>query len=184
MKILGGEFKARNITVPQGVRPVSLRVKKSCFDILKGELEQKRVLDLFAGSGSLGIEAISRGARQAVFTDSSPKSIAVIRKNLSSFAINDKSKTYVKKALAAIKGFAAKNEQFDIIFLDPPYYKGMLRKALQALEEYDIVAPSGYLVCFCYRKDEILEQSDKFTVVVEKKYGQTIILIYKKEALS
>jgi len=184
MKILGGEFKTRNIFVPKGIRPVSLRVKKSCFDILKDELEGKRVLDLFAGSGSLGIEAISRGASEATFTDSSPKCIVAIKKNLSSFAINDKSRTYIRNYLQAIKGFAAKKEQFDIIFLDPPYYKGMLRKALQALEEYDIVAPSGYLVAFCYRKDEILEQSEKFTIIVDKKYGQTIVLIYKKEALS
>jgi 16S rRNA (guanine966-N2)-methyltransferase len=180
MKILGGEFKSRNITVPREVRPVSLRVKKACFDILRGELEGKKVLDLFAGSGSLGLEAISRGANEAVFIDSNPRCIAVVRKNISSFAIDHKSRTYVKNALQAIKSFSVRKEQFDIIFLDPPYYRGEIRKTLQALEEYDIVANSGYVVAFCYWKDEALEQSEKFTIIVDKKYGQTIILIYKK----
>jgi len=180
MKILEGEFKARNIVVPRGVRPVSLRVKKACFDILRGELEAKTILDLFAGSGSLGIEAISQGAAQATFVDFNPKCIAAVRRNISTFAIQSKSRSYIKKGLAAIKYFFAYKEKFDIIFLDPPYYKGLLRKTLQALEEYDILTPSGYVVAFCYHKDEILEQSEKFTIVVNKKYGQTIILIYKK----
>ncbi len=180
MKILGGEFRSRNIIVPQGIRPVSLRVKKACFDILKGELEGKRVLDIFAGSGSLGLEAISRGAKDAVFIDSNPKCITAVRKNISSFAIDYKSRSYVKNSLQAIKNFSADSEKFDIIFVDPPYYRGEVRKTLQALQDYDILANSGYVIAFCYWKDEALEHSEKLTLIVNKKYGQTIILIYKK----
>jgi len=82
MKILGGKLRGRNIIVPSGIRPVSLRVKKSCFDILRGEIRGKRILDLFGGSGSLGIEALSQGAKEAIFLDSDRRCVAAIRKNL------------------------------------------------------------------------------------------------------
>jgi len=179
MKILAGELKKRNIVVPRGIRPVSLRVKKSCFDILADEIRGKRVLDLFAGSGSLGIEALSRGAEKAVFLDSNQRSILAIKKNIYSLKIAKKAQVYLRESLAGIKKLAANNVIFDVIFVDPPYYKGLLIKALQALEEYDILATSGYIVAFCYSKDKYLIESNKFEVIFQKNYGQTALLIYK-----
>ena len=180
MKIAAGKFKGRNITAPLGIRPLSIRVKESCFNILKGEVEGKRVLDLFAGSGSLGIEAISQGAKEAHFVEIKKKCLKVIEKNLKSFTIVSEARTYQKDALSAIKDFSCYKEQFDLIFLDPPYNEGLLIKALQLLEEYAILAPSGYLVALCCQKDEFLEESSKFSLIVNRRYGQTRLLIYRK----
>jgi len=181
MRILGGKFKRRNIIVPSGIRPVSLRVKKSCFDILKGEIQDKRVLDLFGGSGSLGIEALSQGAKEAIFLDSDRRCVAVIRKNLTSLGLSPQQKVILKDSASGIKDFSTYKERFDIIFLDPPYHSGLLTKTLQLLEEYDIVSPSGYIVIFCYTKDDFVQARRGFSLIIEKKYGQTLFLIYRRD---
>jgi len=181
MRVLGGKFKGRNIIVPSGIRPVSLRVKKSCFDILKGEIQGKRVLDLFGGSGSLGIEALSQGAKEAIFLDSDRRCVAAIRKNLTSLGFNPQQKVILKDSASGIKDFFTYKESFDIIFLDPPYHSGLLTKALQLLEEYDIVTPSGYIVTFCYTKGDFVQARRGFSLIVEKKYGQTLFLVYRRD---
>ena len=181
MKILGGKFKGRNIVASSGIRPVALRVKKSCFDILRGEIQGKRVLDLFGGSGSLGIETLSQGAKEAIFLDSNRRCVAAIRSNLTSLGLDPREKVILKDSASGIKDFHTYKEKFDIIFLDPPYYSGLLTKTLQLLEEYDIVAPSGYIVTFCYTKDDFVQARRGFSLIVEKKYGQTLFLIYRKD---
>ena len=181
MKILGGKLRGRNIIVPSGIRPVSLRVKKSCFDILRGEIRGKRILDLFGGSGSLGIEALSQGAKEAIFLDSDRRCVAAIRKNLVSLGFDPRQKVILKDSASGIKDFFTYRESFDIIFLDPPYHSDLLTKALQLLEEYAIVTPSGYIVTFCYTKDDFIQARKGFSLIVEKKYGQTLFLIYRKD---
>ncbi|NQT28389.1 MAG: 16S rRNA (guanine(966)-N(2))-methyltransferase RsmD [Candidatus Omnitrophica bacterium] len=181
MRILSGKCKGRNIIVPSGIRPVSLRVKKSCFDILKGEIQGKRILDLFGGSGSLGIEALSQGAREAIFLDSDRRCVAVIRKNLTLLGFNPQQKVILKDSASGINDFFAYKENFDIIFLDPPYHRGLLTKSLQLLEDYDIVTPSGYVVTFCYTKDDFVHARRGFSLIVERKYGQTLFLIYRRD---
>lgn len=181
MRILGGKFKGRNIAVPSGIRPVSLRLKKSCFDILRDEVEDKRVLDLFGGSGSLGIEALSRGAKDALFLDSDRRCVAVIRSNLSSLGIDSRQKVVLKDSASGIRDFFTYKEKFGLVFLDPPYYSGLLTKTLQLLEEYDIVSPSGYVVAFCYVKGDFVQTRKGFSLIVEKKYGQTLFLIYRRD---
>ncbi len=181
MKILSGKFKGRNIIVPSGIRPVSLRVRKSCFDILKGEIQGKRVLDLFGGSGSLGIEALSQGASEAIFLDLERRCVAAIRKNLASLGLNPQQKVILKDSASGINDFYTYKESFDIIFLDPPYHSGLLTKTLQLLEEYDIVAPLGYIVTFCYTKDDFVQARKGFSLIVERKYGQTLFLVYRRD---
>lgn len=180
MKILGGKLKRKNVIVAPGVRPVSLKVKKSCFDILRGEFSGKRILDLFAGSGSLGLEALSQGAKEVLFLDSNPKCVAAIRKNLSLLGFSPQEKVFLKDSVSGVKDFFTYRENFDLIFLDPPYHKGLLIKTLQQLEQYDIVASSGYIVAFCYLRDEFSQTGDKFSLIVKRKYGQTLFLVYRK----
>ncbi|MBU0693986.1 MAG: RsmD family RNA methyltransferase [Candidatus Omnitrophica bacterium] len=212
MKIIKGTLKGRNIICPPHIRPVSLRVKKACFDILKGEIEGRRVLDLFAGSGSLGIEALSCGAKQAIFIDIEGECIETIKKNLTSLKLVLEAEVYpirkipcglpqskyfstgagfnspefsngvyLKDVFRAVEDFAALGEKFDLIFLDPPYYKGMIKKFLQTLEEYDILTAPGFLIGFCYVKDDVLMDSNRFSLILEKKYGQNLLLIYRKK---
>jgi 16S rRNA (guanine966-N2)-methyltransferase len=180
MRISGGVFKSRQLSVPSGSRPVSFRVRKSCFDIVGDQIPGRKVLDLFSGSGALGIEAISRGAREAVFVEAKAASLAVIRRNIISLGLGSVSRLIRKDSFLAIAHFFKRKEYFDLLFLDPPYYKGMLRKALQALEEYDIVAPSGYIIGFCYLKDDFLKKSEKFSLISRRNYGQTSLLIYRR----
>ncbi|MCM8787299.1 MAG: 16S rRNA (guanine(966)-N(2))-methyltransferase RsmD [Candidatus Omnitrophica bacterium] len=179
MKVISGLFKGRNLICPKKTRPVTLMVKKACFDILKGEIVNKNILDLFGGSGSLGIEAISLGAKNVVFVDINKRCIEAIKKNLLLLKITNKAILYQKEATKAIKDFSKKGILFDVVFLDPPYYKGILRKVLQTLEVCDIVTPFGYLVCFCYIKDDIKREIVNFSLILEKNYGQTLLLIYK-----
>jgi 16S rRNA (guanine(966)-N(2))-methyltransferase RsmD len=137
------------------------------------------VLDLFAGSGSLGLEAISCGAKEAVFVEGDNECIENIKKTAGIFKIEQQTKVYLKDGIKAIKDFFEHKKCFDLIFIDPPYCKGMLKKTLQALEEYDILTPFGYLVCLGYFKGDCPENS-KFSLILKRKYGQTLLLIYRK----
>jgi len=181
MKVLSGKLKGRKLVACSDIRPVSQRVRKSCFDILGLEVQGKKVLDLFAGSGSLGIEALSRQASGCTFIDSSPAALGALKKNLVSLSLEAETQSYLKDVFLAIRELSARKLTFDIVFLDPPYYKQMLTKALQQLGEYDIVSPSGYIVAFCYEKDAFCTEISNFSLRVKKKYGQTLLLIYAKE---
>ena len=182
MKILTGTLKGRTVQCPPHIRPVSSRVRKACFDIIGDYLQGTSVLDLFAGSGALGIESLSWEAGRAVFVDIKRRNIEVVKKNIYPLKLAQKSRLYVKDAFKAIKDFHARGEQFDLIFLDPPYYQGMVRKALQNLEEYDIVTPLGFIVGFSSVKDEYPEQTRNFTLTVRRHYGQTLVLMSKKRS--
>jgi 16S rRNA (guanine(966)-N(2))-methyltransferase RsmD len=155
-------------------------VREALFDVIKEEVPEKKVLDLFSGSGSLGIEALSLGAQEATFVDIKKSSFKVICKNLSSLRITSKARVYLKDAFKAIRDFSLKGEKFDIIFLDPPYYKGLVRKTLQTLEGYDILTPHGFIVVTCYYKDTTDKYCKRFLNIFSKNYGQTLLLVYKK----
>ena len=182
MKILMGKFKGKNIKVPAGdARPVSNLVKKACFDILHEVVPDSSVLDVFAGSGALGLEALSQGAKAAVFVDMARPSINAVKKNIAALGGDLNTRVFQKDSFAAVKDFSVYGEEFDLIFVDPPYYNGMVKKLLQSLSEYDIVARSGFVVCFCYLKDEFIEDSKRFSLILKKKYGQTCLLVYQKQ---
>ncbi|MBD3264804.1 MAG: 16S rRNA (guanine(966)-N(2))-methyltransferase RsmD [Candidatus Omnitrophica bacterium] len=179
MRICGGEFRGRKISVPRGVRPVSLRVKEACFNIIKEVLPSAGVLDLFAGTGSLGLEAISQGAKDVYFAEKTRNHYKILLANIESFGVEDKSVVFFGDCFEFLKKLVQEGLKFDIIFLDPPYYKGLIRKTLQAIKDYDILAHSGFIVSFCYYKDIFIEESGEFFLVLKKKYGQTLLLIHK-----
>ncbi|MCF7908709.1 MAG: 16S rRNA (guanine(966)-N(2))-methyltransferase RsmD [Candidatus Omnitrophica bacterium] len=180
MRIVSGKLKGRKLVAAGKTRPVSERIRKSCFDILADEVQDKKVLDLFAGSGALGLEALSRGAKECIFVDSSNSAKGAIKKNILSLNLEAETELYLKDAFLAIEAFYRRQERFSLVFLDPPYYRQMLTKALQRISEYDIVCPSGYLVAFCYEKDDFVTEISGFSLKVNKKYGQTVLLIYVK----
>lgn len=179
MRVLAGKLRGRKIEAPVGIRPVLQRVKKSCFDIIAAEIEGKRVLDLYAGSGSLGIEALSRGASQVCFGDISQSNLKVVKKNLANLGLNQ-IKLYCRDACYLVKAFNQKKSCFDLIFLDPPYGRLLLTKSLQALESYDILARSGYLVAFCGKNEQFKQNYNLFSLIWLKNYGQSRLLIYRK----
>ena len=180
MKIIAGEIKNQPLKVPLHIRPASSRLKKGLFDLLQDEIRGKSVLDAFAGSGSLGIEALSRGARTAVFVDINKSCIKTVVANLKKLRLISRSEVIIKDAFRALKDFSGRKKTFEVILFDPPYYRDMAKKALQTIEEYDILAPSGYLVVLCYCRDRIGEGYCQGELVVSRDYGQSRVLIYRK----
>ncbi len=179
MKVLQGYLKNRPILVPKGIRPVTVRVKEAILDILAEVIEGAAVLDLFAGSGALGIETLSGGARSVVFVDRDPGVCGAVRRNLKNIRKEAQAVVYTHEAQAALQRFQATKKQFDIVFIDPPYCQGLTRKTLHTIDEYDIVTPHGFVVITCFYKDIFDFQLRNFQHTIKKSYGQTVLLIYQ-----
>ena len=135
MRVISGKLKGKRLFTLKGLdlRPTSDRVKEAIFDILQNSIPGRKVLDLFAGTGAMGIEALSRGAKRAVFVEGSPQSLTVLYKNLEACRLQEQAEVLSREVQAGIKILSERGETFDLIFLDPPYGKGLARKTLQAL---------------------------------------------------
>ncbi len=183
MKIIRGIYKNRLIQVPEGIRPLAQRVREACFNIIRNVVPEAKVLDICAGSGSLGLEAISCGAASCTFLDVSRDGLEVIRHNIEALGLAGRTTLVYGDARQKVEDFQRKKQQFDLVFLDPPYYQGLLNELLPRLVGCDIVSPSGFVVGFCYVKDALADDYAGLTKVVDKEYGQTRLIIYEKSAL-
>ena len=157
MRIIGGEYKSRTILMPKGVeiRPTQDKVREAIFNIL-GDVNGKNILELFAGSGAFGIEAISRGARSVTFVDNNFRCAQTIRSNLESLGVSDSMYDIVKSdAIGVMSRLAKIEEKFDIVFMDPPYYQGLAKKCLLNIDYYDILSPIGLVVVEHFKKDAL-----------------------------
>ena len=183
MRIIGGEYKSRQIAMPKGVdiRPTQDKVRESVFNIL-GDISAKFVLELFAGSGAFGIEALSRGARSVTFVDNNFRCIQTIKSNLESLGIGHSKYDIIKtNALSVLSRLEKQEDRFDIVFMDPPYYKGTAKKCLINIDNYDIVAPVGLVLVEHFKKDALDAELERFVFIDERRYGDTVITIFKKE---
>ena len=156
-------------------RPTLDRVKESLFNIIKDKIEDSTVLDLFAGSGNLGIEALSEGASYAYLVDSNYKAISVIKENITNIGITD-IEVINNDYKQALKDFTLK---FDIIFLDPPYNTNYIEESIKLITKYDLLNSEGIIVCESDLLDKIC-YSEVFKKVKEKKYGDKYIVILQK----
>ena len=170
--------------MPEGIRPTQSIARKALFDILGQDLEGIVFLDLFSGSGAVGLEAVSRGADKATLVEKDPKCVDVITENIDLLSIKPNESGALPyeiiqtDAFAAIKLFARQDKKFDIIFIDPPYGRGLAKKALKTLEGYDILQPNCTVV-IQHEKSEILpEKQGRFLLFRQKKYGSTFLSIY------
>ena len=182
MRIIGGEFRSRLIMMPKGVeiRPTQDKVREATFNIL-GDITGRSVLELFAGSGAFGIEAISRGARYATFVDNNFKCADIIKANLESLKVNDNSYSIIRtSADKALQRLAGEGKRFDIIFLDPPYYKDMAKKCLINIDSYDILSPIGLVLVEHFKKDVLPKDLKTLVFDQERRYGDTIITIFRR----
>lgn len=155
MRVISGSARGKILEAVPGMntRPTTDRVKESVFNILQFHIAGASVLDLFAGTGQMGIEALSRGAARAVFVDSSPKALAVIRKNIAAARVQARAEvlqTDFKQALQQLK-----QQKFDILFLDPPYGGEILNSALNHVELFDILSTDGIIICESSVEDTI-----------------------------
>ncbi len=178
MRIISGMRKGLKLKSPDGMntRPTTDRVKESIFNLLQFCLPCDMVLDLFAGSGALGIEALSRHSSHAVFVDQNRQSIALVQDNLSIAQFQEKATVVSKDALSYLKECSA---TFDLIFLDPPYNKGFLIPVLQEIAERNLLADDGIIVVESEENGETIEGSP-FSVRRVAKYGKTVITLLQR----
>ena len=177
MRVITGSARGRTLITLDGgdvVRPTTDRVKEAMFSILQFELEGRRVLDLFAGSGQLGIEALSRGAEKCTFIDSDMKAVEVIQKNLEHTRLKEKSIVLKADSLNYIR---TTSDVYDIIIIDPPYGTGQLQKALALLDGK--VAAGGVVVCEMPYGEELPEVAGGLALFKRYKYGKTELAVYR-----
>ncbi|HEY3373997.1 MAG TPA: 16S rRNA (guanine(966)-N(2))-methyltransferase RsmD [Candidatus Aquicultor sp.] len=183
MRVIAGSAKGRRLAAPKGmsIRPTADRVKESIFNIVGQEVVDAVVLDVFAGTGNLGIEALSRGADKAYFIDSSDEAIATIKKNLDNTGFIDKAVIMKSQAERAVKQLAAEALTFDLIFLDPPYRISvsfldaiLFNLACQALR------PDGLLVLEHDAKGEV-RGIEGLVLISTRLYGDTAVSLYRRE---
>lgn len=178
MRILTGKYKGRLIKMPRGIRPTQNKVRKAIFDIL-GDLEGALFLELFSGSGAIGFEALSRGAKNAVLVENNRESLSVIQENIRSLNLaNCEPLPFSsEKALGVL---ARGRRRFDIIFLDPPYYQDMAKKTLQLIGAYDILAANGFIIVQHFIKDNLPDSQGGLILYKRFKYGDTLLSVYNK----
>lgn len=182
MRIVGGKFRGRTLAAPgsQAIRPTTDRVRESLFNILSHAdgftFDGARVLDLFAGTGALGIEALSRGAKFCLFVDEGAEARGLIRDNMEALALNGCSKLFRRDATGL--GPTGTMGEFDLVFADPPYRKGMGEKALQSAAEGGWLKP-GALIVLEEAADAQVILPDGFAAFDERSYGETIIRLVR-----
>lgn len=182
MRVITGTARGIKLTAPEGelTRPTAERVKEAVFSMLQFEIEGRQVLDLFAGSGQLGIEALSRGAAHAVFVDESKDAVAVLKQNL----FRTKLALQGEIVCADYEKFlrASRNRRrFDLIFLDPPYAMGAVPEVLEVLLSWNFLIPGAILVCETAKPEDVFggreSLAGKFSVRREAKYGAAYITL-------
>ena len=178
MKIISGKYKGRNIEGHNldGTRPTMERVKESLFAIIQNYLDGAVVLDLFSGSGNLGIEALSEGASFAYLVDYNKKASDTIKRNLNTIGIKDAEVINLdyKKALNYLK-----DKKIDLIFLDPPYKTDFIEQSIKLIDEYNILSEDGLIICENDSLDKIIYPNN-YEVVKDRKYGDKWVVILRK----
>ena len=177
MRIISGKYKGRNIDGYNmiGTRPTMDRVKESIMAMIQTKIRNSICLDLFAGSGSVGLELLSNGASACYFVDNNKKVIDTIKANISKIKIEEKTHLILNEYKNALKNFYEQNIKFDIIFLDPPYQKNYIKDCLNLILEYNLLSQDGIIIC----EYEFEEFECNFELIKERKYGSKNIRIYK-----
>ena len=181
MRVISGKARGITLKTPDGLatRPTADRVKEALFSIIQFDLPGANVLDLFGGIGQLGIEALSRGAKSAVFIDEREDACRLIKENLKRTKFEDIGKVIRSDYLAYLKNT---REKFDIILLDPPYAEIFLENSLKMITEIDILQSSGIIVTERPLGKELPWSFDGFTRSKDYKYGKTLLTLYRKDS--
>lgn len=179
MRVITGSARGAKLKTLEGfsTRPTSDRVKEAIFNILQFDLEGRRVLDLFAGSGQLAIEALSRGADYAVLVDQSAEAVKVIKENLKKVRFDQTASVFQSDYLRYL---STTREKFDIILLDPPYAENLLENALQKISEIDILTEGGIIVCERPREKVLPPTVGELICSKDYLYGKTAVNLYTR----
>lgn len=182
LRVITGEARGRKLKAVEGLatRPTTDRTKQSLFNAIQFDIEGRRVLDLFAGTGQLGIEALSRGAADCVFADQASAAIAVIRENLRTVGFEKRAEVLQGEALGILRRFP--EDRFGLIFLDPPYEGGLMEAALERIRRGRLLQPGGLIVCESLREETPGEGG--FEVLRDYVYGKSRIrLLTRRDEL-
>lgn len=179
MRVITGKARGVQLKTPDGMqtRPTTDRVKEALFSIIHFEIPGARVLDLFGGTGQLGIEALSRGAKNAVFVDAGEPACRLIRENLKRTRFEQEGRVVRSDYMEYLN---RTKEQFDIIFLDPPYAEVFLENALNRITEIDILQSGGIIVAERPLGKELPWEFEGFERLRDYKYGKTLLTVYRK----
>jgi 16S rRNA (guanine966-N2)-methyltransferase len=176
LRVIAGEFKGRKLATPQNdsFRPTLDRVKESIFNVLGADIIDRRVLDLFCGSGSLGIEALSRGAKTALFIDNNRKNLEFAQKNVGQLQLQNKTSFKLADVLNLNKNKLS--TEFDLIFADPPYDNMHGDRICRLLIEQELIARDGIFILERFKKEKVLQEM--LTLIKQLKFGQTEVDFY------
>ncbi len=179
MRVIAGSAKGRKLFSVPGdtTRPVTDRVKGSLFNMLGADIEDAVFLDLFAGTGSVGIEALSRGAREVVFIDVARRAVETLRRNLELTGFSDRARVIHEDSFRFLK-HAPADYEFDYIYVAPPQYQGLWAKALQALNERPMLAKDGLIIVQIHPKEFHELSTPRLRLVRERHYGSTALYFY------
>ncbi|MCL6478045.1 MAG: 16S rRNA (guanine(966)-N(2))-methyltransferase RsmD [Peptococcaceae bacterium] len=185
MRIIAGSAKKRLLKVPPGWkgRPTSDRVKESLFNILGSRIIDSIFLDLFAGTGNVGIEALSRGALKTVFVEKDPRAARTIVQNLQMTGLYGNSRVIARDVYAALTELGSREEieeKFDIIFLDPPYGMGFEVPVIGRVLELGLLSPGGLIIAESSKRVELPSGIMGFPLVRKERYGDTVISFYRQ----
>lgn len=180
MRVITGKARGVNLKTPEGLttRPTADRVKEALFSVIHFDVPGANVLDLFGGTGQLGIEALSRGAHHALFVDENDKACLLIKENLRRCKLEQQGRVVRSDYLAYLRSC---KESYDIIFLDPPYAEVFLENALKCITEIDILRSGGIIVCERPLDKELPWQYPGYSRSKDYKYGKTLITLYRKD---
>lgn len=179
MRVITGSARGKKLKSLPGLdtRPTIDRVKEGLFNVIQFDIEGRRVLDLFAGSGQLGLECLSRGAASCDFVDSAPAAMKIVRDNVSACRLTDRARFHQKDFFAFLNGVSGK---YDLIFLDPPYASGNLERALEKIAEIDIVSGNGIIVCESPAEAVLPVLSGGYDKAGEYRYGKIKVTLYRR----
>jgi len=186
VRIISGQFKSRRLLTPRSrrVRPTSDRVKEALFQILAPRICGAAVLDLYAGTGNLGIEALSRGAESCCFVERAPAFCSLIRENLERLELRANARVLRGGSIGVVKRLHARGERFTLVIADPPYEKtreeeSECKKLLRTLDRYDIFSPKAVLVIEHYKNDSFLRNLARLRLSMQRRYGDTVLSFYE-----
>lgn len=183
MRIITGDFKGKKIEMPVGydIRPTTEKVKEAMFSIIGADIYDSICVDLFSGTGNLGLEALSRGAEKCWFCDNSRDAISLIRRNIENCGAEEWSEVVPGDYEKCLKRIADKDVQADVFIIDPPYKKGLYDRCFQLIDELDLISDWGLIVAEHKREDEFPDELYGFHKIKDRHYGTITLSVYQRE---
>jgi 16S rRNA (guanine966-N2)-methyltransferase len=183
MRVISGEAKGRRLKTPSSIRirPTADRVKEALFGIIGDRIYDHRVLDLFAGTGNLGIEALSRGARWVLFVDRAKEAIDIIQENLRRTGLTDRAGIWRTGVFAALSRLRKEKRCFEVVFLDPPYGYQHIERVLRTLQQARICVGESLVVVEHDKRDILPRQIDSLRIGDERRFGDTVVTFFTQK---